>query len=60
MSSGIRSITISEFGYRRADVHSQEMAEEDEKEVFITLWTLVAILCMLSPLICTAGSLKST
>jgi hypothetical protein len=29
---------ISEAGDRRADVHSQTMAEEDEKEVFITLW----------------------
>jgi hypothetical protein len=35
MSSGIM---ISQAGYRRADVHSRKMADEDEKEVFITLW----------------------
>jgi hypothetical protein len=39
MCSEILSIMISEAGYRRADVHSQNMVEEDEKEVFITLWT---------------------
>ena len=41
---------ISEAVYRRADAHSQKI-EEDEKEVFLTPWTSVAILCMLSPLI---------
>jgi hypothetical protein len=35
MSSGIRSIMISESGYRRTNVHSQEMAEEEEKEAFV-------------------------
>jgi hypothetical protein len=39
MPSGIQSIMISEAGYGRADFHSQKMAEEDEKEVFVTLWT---------------------
>jgi len=60
MSSGIRSIMISEAGYIDVRMFIRKMAKEDENEVFLTLWTQVAILCMLSPLICRAASLKSS